>query len=1153
MKNMQPPIKSSFLFVILFLLLSGAYCLGAEFYVGLNGDDTADGLTPETAWKSIQRGVDELNPGDTLILLPGEYTEQIKIGKSGSPDQPITIRAAIPGFSVLSGWEKVSGFKPVKGHRFVYGLRVSDPVYSVSERETMTNFLFAPSLEEMDRFRGTFHYDPEDKMLYVHSSDGESPDTHSTWASVVGGEGIIVQGSNVHIEGLVIAGFQPRNRQRISGYGIVLKGEAGRVKDCWFFFNAGAVKIEAEYCVVKGNYALMNVNMTDNELAQIYAAGRRAGSARVINNTVLEGQIHGIRFYSSAADATAIGNLIKNTYIGLYYKTSPGVRVVENNVVVGSSYFNWHTGDFPGPMKENYNTFQKPSFWQTKEQDKPGENTLLFDDEEEVHFCAPKHNDYRLQMDSPARGKGPGGSDLGAYAYDGEVLFVSPDGDDENPGQSVARPYLTLEKALQAAKPGTVCYLLPGVYEAADVIDVRGEKKKPIILRSRDPDEQAVIIPSGKGDRPWGIQGASHLKIETLTIKNGVEILDSTGITLDRCLIADAPEHAIIVRDSDSVWIRRSTLWNSDQSPILIAGDCQSLRVTSSILNGGGDALIETENVLPAEIFTEYNGYDVRLDQFLFRKRQKPFVKAATLSELQKLLGNDHYSIMDKPIFMGEDLFALAGGSPFVGTGEISGNIGVTRTPRLVKEPVIEGVRVHQLTPTAVSIAWLTPLTSNFGIRTPQQWFVDLPITSEVRFGKDPENLKRVPSFGDIFHHVSLRNLEPDTTYYYQVVIPEQVGYESYQNEYPQTGYTPEEWRGKTGETKTFKTPSLESWQPSSRTIYVSPEGGVDSDGSSPEDPTSLTAAGDRVQAGDTILLQDGVYASTFDPVATGVPGAPITLRAIHPGKVIMDGTDYLRPSAVVMSWKDQMIIDGLITRRFGGLAYGARAGYQDAQIYLPRCGKVDIMNCVFTGYTSHYTKAVIPRNTDTLIMRNNAFLGFPTSVTGKVEELADFSGNTWYVPIIRTVALVGPISSTNNLFFGQHPQKVGTTAAVQNSKPMRSDYNAYYFGPANTRGYIGFGLENNPEYPTRLATVQKELGLEKNGLELNNPEEMEFEGPLPIDYYDLKKFRTFTDEIASGMGRVPTLEWFALPEGNRLNTAGEKGEPIGARPILSH
>ncbi len=57
------------------------------------GSDTADGLTTQSAFATISRAVRDLVPGDTVLIAPGVYHEQVRIRDAGSSIAPITIKA----------------------------------------------------------------------------------------------------------------------------------------------------------------------------------------------------------------------------------------------------------------------------------------------------------------------------------------------------------------------------------------------------------------------------------------------------------------------------------------------------------------------------------------------------------------------------------------------------------------------------------------------------------------------------------------------------------------------------------------------------------------------------------------------------------------------------------------------------------------------------------------------------------------------------------------------------------------------------------------------------------------------------------------------------------------------------------------------------
>lgn len=68
---------------------------GTIHHVSPQGDDDADG-SEATPWRTVSRGVLDLQPGDTLYLAEGTYPEAVVITASGTAEAPILI-ASEPG------------------------------------------------------------------------------------------------------------------------------------------------------------------------------------------------------------------------------------------------------------------------------------------------------------------------------------------------------------------------------------------------------------------------------------------------------------------------------------------------------------------------------------------------------------------------------------------------------------------------------------------------------------------------------------------------------------------------------------------------------------------------------------------------------------------------------------------------------------------------------------------------------------------------------------------------------------------------------------------------------------------------------------------------------------------------------------------------
>lgn len=86
---------------IAFLLSCALPARAADYYVENGGNDGADGLSPATAWATLQHAADVVNPGDTVHVSNGNY-QGFYLDRSGAPGQPITFLAESPAVSITS-------------------------------------------------------------------------------------------------------------------------------------------------------------------------------------------------------------------------------------------------------------------------------------------------------------------------------------------------------------------------------------------------------------------------------------------------------------------------------------------------------------------------------------------------------------------------------------------------------------------------------------------------------------------------------------------------------------------------------------------------------------------------------------------------------------------------------------------------------------------------------------------------------------------------------------------------------------------------------------------------------------------------------------------------------------------------------------------
>ncbi len=85
----------------------------------------------------------------------------------------------------------------------------------------------------------------------------------------------------------------------------------------------------------------------------------------------------------------------------------------------------------------------------------------------------------------------PGVATDSRFQITGETRYVSPNGDDANPGTD-DKPWRTLAKACTALRPGMVVYLKAGTYYGPAVVKVQGTEASPAAIRAVEGDK--VII-----------------------------------------------------------------------------------------------------------------------------------------------------------------------------------------------------------------------------------------------------------------------------------------------------------------------------------------------------------------------------------------------------------------------------------------------------------------------------------------------------------------------------------------------------------------------------------------------------------------------------------------------------------------------------------
>jgi parallel beta-helix repeat protein len=456
--------------LIALLLASPAALCAAELTVGPGG------------FKTIGEGVAALKAGDTLTIMPGEYREVVAGTLVGTAEAPITIRAWRAGSVLMRGDVELGDFKAAPGLRDVFVTEMTQKAESVFERSTFRTLEPKMSAAEVETSLMSYHQDEKNGRLYVHTSDSLPPACHAMGASVTNANGLLLTGSkHVIIDGLSFTGFSHRDYEVQQGsrtrWGLMLKDcESCLVRNCTAFLNSGGIHLlgKGQGCVVADCTAFGNWSRhvdIGNNIVGWGVAGTTFQRNRV------EGHMpdastsrNDITFYSGGDGCAMIDNLAIHASIMIKGDLKDAVQ--RGNVCIGRKFYR-------PPGTENIEL--------------PAGATPA----DAVRFADVLNHDYRTE----------------------KVFFVSPGGDDANPGTK-AKPWKTLAHAAKAS--GTV-YLMAGEYEetlvAGAKADVRRYGQDRVVVKD-------VLIKDAPGVRLHGLHirekaalsGCEGLRIEFCTL-----------------------------------------------------------------------------------------------------------------------------------------------------------------------------------------------------------------------------------------------------------------------------------------------------------------------------------------------------------------------------------------------------------------------------------------------------------------------------------------------------------------------------------------------------------------------------------------------------------------------------------------------------------
>ncbi|MDY0166735.1 MAG: right-handed parallel beta-helix repeat-containing protein [Thermoguttaceae bacterium] len=883
---------------------------GATYYVAMTGDDAGDGRSWQTAWRTVRHGAAQLAAGDTLVIGEGEYIEQsvamnVEREQSGSPGRPITITAAPRARVVITGGEQPELTRAEgTGHCWQAPLALPDGRAAVWETDTQILLQPTGSLAMADELPGTWWYDAEAQDVFVHFADSRGAEVHGI--SVRPGPGSTSnfrskdsRGLDIRADYVCLRGLHLRNYHTgllISGNRVQAGGEEPSfrggthvtVEDCSFSSTtfAGVVLWQgARWNLLRDCYGALNGDrgsmLVNHETAEdnLFLHNRFDSSAP----TVREGgwaYHYGVSTYGHVGRRNHIVGNVMNDVQSFRSKYTFRETVLEGNVMMGHastvpctypgsrpdelwleprdrtvvrgnvllSGFATSTQAMPdsgptGPWLDRYRVFVNNFV--------PGADRAA--SIEAARFADPAWLDYRLQADSPLRGAGLGGHDVGAHgAHDGRMLYVAPGGDDANAGDTRSAAFATLAKASAELLAGDTLYVLPGEWTEPLVIAASGTQHAPITVRAYG--RQEILLPgiaiAGEGVAVEGfaVAGAAG---------NGISV-EGNRVAIRECVVSGCGGAGIAGRGAAGLSVEHCTIARNGRGMDLDAA-CVGATMRDCVVadNREGGAVLAPGLAGFLASNTCYHGPGLDTERIASERR----------------------SILADPGFVNADAgdLRLRWDSPAAHLAPYGRPAGARRA--LPRTPQIADVAVAAVSSDAAIVTWRTPLDDT---------------TGSVRFreaGADQWRTVRRDTLGTV-HGAALMGLAPGAEFEYQVLVRGLRGGSA------------------SGETRRLATTD----RPHEPITYYLAEAGDDAaDGLSPQTAwRTLRRASFAVMPGDTVLLAPGTYTHPIAPLCAGTEGRPITFRREGDGPAIIDGLGIVAP-LVDLIGKSHVTVAGLI------------------------------------------------------------------------------------------------------------------------------------------------------------------------------------------------------------------------------------------------
>ena len=173
----------------------------------------------------------------------------------------------------------------------------------------------------------------------------------------------------------------------------------------------------------------------------------------------------------------------------------------------------------------------------------------------------------------------------------GLVRYVAQSGSNRNPGTR-ARPWRTIQKALDTLRPGETALVRAGTYTQSLVMHRAGTAKAPITVRAY-PGERPVVHPGGSGTMDYPLRitaGSAYFRFSGFVVEEApLHTTMNIWISDGQRTSGPAPTHHIEISGCE---IRRGT-----GTGVLVSPNTEVVQLIGNIVHDNGDGSRQAQGI----------------------------------------------------------------------------------------------------------------------------------------------------------------------------------------------------------------------------------------------------------------------------------------------------------------------------------------------------------------------------------------------------------------------------------------------------------------------------------------------------------------------------------------------------------------------------